>query len=223
MARLVPHKGQDVALRALAALARDFPDLRYLLVGEGHDRQRLEALARELGVADRVVFAGVLSDDEIAEAYATATLYLGLSRIDNEVDVEGFGISFIEAAASGVPAVAGDSGGVRSAVRDGETGLVVPPTDVEAVTAAVRAAAHRQRPPQRDGRRGAPGRRNPLQLGPRRARNAGFRPTRPGETGDVHETAEMGLFQRHGHGTERLLKRARMQGEDVRRMRQTVE
>jgi len=92
----------------------------------------------ESGRADRVVFAGALSDDEIAEAYATATLYLGLSRIDDEVGAEGFGISFIEAAASGVPAVAGDSGGVRSAVRDGETGLIVPPADVEAATAAVR-------------------------------------------------------------------------------------
>lgn len=138
VARLVPHKGQDIALRALAVLACEFPDLRLLLVGEGHHRQRLEALARDLGVAERVVFAGMLTDDEIAEAYATATLYLGLSRIDNEINVEGFGISFIEAAASGVPSVAGDSGGVRSAVRDGETGLVVPPTDVEAVTDALR-------------------------------------------------------------------------------------
>jgi phosphatidylinositol alpha-1,6-mannosyltransferase len=138
VARLVPHKGQDVALRTLAALAREFPDLRYLVVGEGHDLARLEALARDLGVAERTMFAGALTDDEIAEAYATATLYVGLSRIDNEVNAEGFGISFIEAAASGVPVVAGDSGGVRSAVRDGETGLVVPPADVEAVTAAVR-------------------------------------------------------------------------------------
>ena len=138
VARLVPHKGQDIALRALALLVRDFPDLRYLVVGEGRDRQRLQTLASELGLADRVVFAGALSDDEVAEAYATATLYLGLSRIDDEVGAEGFGISFIEAAASGVPAVAGDSGGVRSAVRDGETGLIVPPADVEAATAAVR-------------------------------------------------------------------------------------
>jgi len=138
VARLVPHKGQDIALRVLAALSREFPDLRYLLVGEGHDQQRLQALARDLGVAERAIFAGALTDDEIAEAYATATLYLGLSRIDNEINVEGFGISFIEAAASGTPSVAGDSGGVRSAVRDGETGLVVPPTDVQAVTAAVR-------------------------------------------------------------------------------------
>lgn len=138
VARLVPHKGQDIALRVLAGLGGEFPELRYLVVGEGRDRQRLQTLSRELGLGNRVIFAGALSDEEIAEAYATATLYIGLSRIDSEVGAEGFGISFIEAAASGVPAVGGDSGGVRSAVRDGETGLVVPPIDVEAVSAAVR-------------------------------------------------------------------------------------
>lgn len=138
VARLVPHKGQDVALRVLAALAHEFPDLRYLLIGEGHDRRRLERLARDLGVAERVCFAGVLGDDEVAEAYATATLYVGLSRVDNEINAEGFGISFIEAGASGTPSVAGDSGGVRAAVREGETGLIVPPTDTEGIAAAVR-------------------------------------------------------------------------------------
>ena len=137
VARLVPHKGQDVGIRALAALAPRHPALRYLLVGEGHDEPRLRALAASLGVADRTIFAGVLSDDEIAEAYATATVYLGASRLDRGVNVEGFGISFIEAGASGTPSVAGDSGGVRSAVRDGETGIVVPPEDVGAVAAAL--------------------------------------------------------------------------------------
>lgn len=138
VARLVPHKGQDVAIEALAALAPEFPDLRYLLVGGGRGRARLEALARSFGVADRVVFAGMLTDAEIAEAYATATVYVGPSRLDRGINVEGFGISFIEAAASGTPSVAGDSGGVRSAVRDGETGLVVPPQDVKAIAAAIR-------------------------------------------------------------------------------------
>jgi phosphatidylinositol alpha-1,6-mannosyltransferase len=138
VARLVPHKGQDVAIQALAALAPEVPALRYLLVGGGHDRARLEALARSFGVGDRVVFAGMLTDDEIAEAYATATVYVGPSRLDRGINVEGFGISFIEAAASGTPSVAGDSGGVRSAVRDGETGFVVPPESVDAVTAALR-------------------------------------------------------------------------------------
>jgi phosphatidylinositol alpha-1,6-mannosyltransferase len=138
VARLVPHKGQDMGIRALAQLSRDFPGLRYILVGEGHDEERLRALAKSLGVADKVGFVGPMRDDELPEAYATSTIYLGASRVDKEINVEGFGISFLEAGASGVPSVAGDSGGVRSAVRDGETGVVVPPTDVDAIADAIR-------------------------------------------------------------------------------------
>ncbi len=139
VARLVPHKGQDMGIRALAMLAHDFPQLRYIMVGEGHDEQRLRALARELGVADKIGFVGAMRDDELPEAYATSTIYLGASRVDRDINVEGFGISFLEAGASGIPSVAGDSGGVRSAVRDGETGIVVPPTDVDAIADAIRA------------------------------------------------------------------------------------
>jgi len=138
VARLVPHKGQDMGIRALAMLARDFPNLRYIMVGEGHDEARLRELARELGVLDKVGLVGAMRDDELPEAYATSTIYLGASRVDNEINVEGFGISFLEAGASGVPSVAGDSGGVRSAVRDGETGIVVPPTDPDAIADAIR-------------------------------------------------------------------------------------
>ena len=136
VARLVPHKGQDMVLRALTRLPAS---VRYLIVGTGPDEARLRGLAGELGVAGRVTFAGALGDADIAEAYATATLYVGLSRRDGDVSVEGFGLSFIEAGASGTPSVAGDSGGVRSAVRDGETGLVVPPEDVAAVASAIKA------------------------------------------------------------------------------------
>ena len=138
VARLVPHKGQDMGIRALAMLSRDFPQLRYIMVGEGHDEQRLRELARELGVSEKVGFVGAMRDDDLPEAYATSTIYLGASRVDRDINVEGFGISFLEAAASGVPSVAGDSGGVRSAVRDGETGIVVAPTDVDAIADAIR-------------------------------------------------------------------------------------
>jgi glycosyltransferase involved in cell wall biosynthesis len=137
VARLVPHKGQDVGIRALASLNGEFPELRYVLVGEGHDDARLRAIALELGVSDRVVFAGAIAEDDLPEAYATSTIYVGASRIDNEINVEGFGISFLEASASGLPVVAGDSGGVRSAVRDGETGFVIPSSDVAAWTNAI--------------------------------------------------------------------------------------
>ncbi|MGQ0650436.1 MAG: glycosyltransferase family 4 protein [Gemmatimonadaceae bacterium] len=138
VARLVPHKGQDRVIEALAALGDEYGDVRYLAVGDGADRARLEALARSRGVAERVILSGPLNDDEAAEAYATATVYVGLSRIDAGINVEGFGISFVEASASAVPVVAGDSGGVRSAVRDGETGLVVPPDDPAAAAGALR-------------------------------------------------------------------------------------
>lgn len=139
VARLVPHKGQDTGLRVLAELHREFPDLRYVLVGEGHYEGELRRLAAELGVAARVIFAGDLSDDQLAEAYATSTVYLGLSRIDRVINAEGFGISFLEAAASGIPSVAGDSGGVSSAVLDNETGFLVPPLDTLAAASKIRA------------------------------------------------------------------------------------
>jgi glycosyltransferase involved in cell wall biosynthesis len=137
VARLVPHKGQDTGIRVLAALSHEFPDLRYVLIGEGHFEPQLKALAEQLGVADRIVFAGPVSDSDLPEAYATSTVYIGPSRLDNTINVEGFGISFLEASASGIPVVAGDSGGVRSAVRDGVTGVVVPSQDVERMSAAV--------------------------------------------------------------------------------------
>ena len=139
VARLVPHKGQDTGIKAIAALRDEFPRLRYVLVGEGHDESRLRSLAAQLGVGDYVTFAGAIADDDLPEAYATATIYLGASRLDEEINVEGFGISFLEAAASGVPVVAGDSGGVRSAVRDGETGVVVPPENGEMIANALAA------------------------------------------------------------------------------------
>lgn len=155
VARLVPHKGQDVALRAVAAVLREFPTLRYLIVGEGPNESALRTLASDLGIADRVRFVGALSDREIAEAYATADVYIGLSRQDGKA-VEGFGISFIEASASGIPVIAGDSGGVRSAVRDGETGVVVDPNEPDAVASALRqllASPERRKALGRAGRR----------------------------------------------------------------------
>jgi phosphatidyl-myo-inositol dimannoside synthase len=138
VARLIPHKGQDIVMRAVAALKGDFPALRYAIVGVGPDEERLRQLAQELRIEDRTIFAGALSDDDIAEAYATATIYAGLSRVEDVIFAEGFGISFVEASASALPSIAGDSGGVSSAVRDGESGIIVPPTDVNAVVNAIR-------------------------------------------------------------------------------------
>ncbi|MBC7788733.1 MAG: glycosyltransferase family 4 protein [Anaerolineae bacterium] len=136
--RLLPHKGQDVTIRAFALLVSEFPELRYLIVGAGPHEHPLRKLAADLGVAERVLFETGLSTPDVAEAHATATVYVGPSRLHDEVNVEGFGLVFSEASASGTAVVGGDSGGVRSAVRHGETGLVVPPGDERAVADAIR-------------------------------------------------------------------------------------
>jgi phosphatidylinositol alpha-1,6-mannosyltransferase len=137
VARLVPHKGADTAIRALALVAPGHPDLHYAIVGQGPYRSALEALAREQGVHDRVHFLGDVSDAELPLAYALADIYVGASRLAVH-DVEGFGIALLEASASGKPVVAGRSGGMPDAVGENETGLLVDPEDAESVAEAVR-------------------------------------------------------------------------------------
>lgn len=136
VARLVPHKGIDRGIETVAALRHLYPELGYLVVGEGPDRDRLRQLADRLEVADRVHLIGGVADAELPPLHAMADVYLGLSR-EEGLDVEGFGISLVDAAASGVPVVAGHSGGTTDAVDHGTTGVLVPPEDVAAAAAAV--------------------------------------------------------------------------------------
>ena len=137
VARLEAFKGADTVIRALPLLTAQFPDVRYAVVGDGSFRAGAEALAVSEGVADRVHFLSRLADDALPSAYAMATIYAGLSR-ETPREVEGFGISLLEAQASGKPVVAGRAGGIVDAVADGETGILVDPTDVEAVASAFR-------------------------------------------------------------------------------------
>lgn len=136
VARLVAHKGIDTAIEVLGRLADRYPDLEYLVVGDGPDRDRLGRLAAAAGVADRVRWLGAVPNDDLPGLYALADLYLGLSREDG-LEVEGFGIALADAAAAGVPVIAGRSGGTAEAVKDGETGQLVDPADPAAVAEIV--------------------------------------------------------------------------------------
>jgi phosphatidylinositol alpha-1,6-mannosyltransferase len=136
VARLSRHKGVDTALRALAALAGRYPELRYAVVGSGEELEALEAEARQLGVGDRVRFLTEVPDRDLPALYNVAEVYLGVSRL-MEQRVEGFGISIAEASACGIPVVAGRSGGIPEAVRDGETGFLVEAERADAVAEAV--------------------------------------------------------------------------------------
>ena len=100
-------------------------------------QSRLEALAHDLGVADRVRFLTGIPDADLPLLYNCAEIYLGLSR-PAELLIEGFGISLSEASASGLPVIAGKLGGMPDAVRDGVTGILVDSRDVPEVTLAIR-------------------------------------------------------------------------------------
>jgi glycosyltransferase involved in cell wall biosynthesis len=125
--RLKRYKGLEIVLRALAAARVARRDLALEIAGQGNDRRRLERLARALGVADTVRFLGFVSDEEKRRLMRRAWAVVLASR------KEGWGISNVEAAACGTPALASDSPGLRESVRDGETGFLVPHGDVQAM------------------------------------------------------------------------------------------
>ncbi|MFC4105492.1 glycosyltransferase family 4 protein [Micromonospora zhanjiangensis] len=126
VSRLVPRKGQDALIRALPAIRRRVPDAALLIVGGGPYRPALEKLARRVGVDRDVVFTGSVPAAELPMHYAAGDVYAMPCRTRNRgLDVEGLGIVYLEASATGLPVVAGDSGGAPDAVREGETGFVV--------------------------------------------------------------------------------------------------
>ncbi|HEY6783753.1 MAG TPA: glycosyltransferase family 4 protein [Gemmatimonadales bacterium] len=136
VARIEWHKGIDTMIKAMPAIRAAHPGARYAVAGIGPRQPQLEQLARETGVADAVRFLGPVSDADLPALYNAADLYVGASR-RHDLLVEGFGISLVEASASGLAVVGGRSGGVPDAVRDGETGILIDPDQPTAVAAGV--------------------------------------------------------------------------------------
>ena len=110
--------------------------MRYAIVGSGGALAEMKALAKEMGVASRVKFLTNVTDADLPALYNAASVYVGMSR-ELGHDVEGFGISLAEASASGLPVVAGRSGGIPDVVADGETGLLIDTDQPAAVAEAV--------------------------------------------------------------------------------------
>lgn len=135
VSRLVPRKGFDVAIRAVAQLARNLDGITMLIGGTGRDRDRLQSIIDELRAPVRLL--GRVSDAELPGLYGCADAFMMLCRNRwGGLEQEGFGIVFAEAAACAVPQIAGDSGGAAEAVVDGSTGYVVrDPRNVDDVAA----------------------------------------------------------------------------------------
>lgn len=123
------YKGVDVTIRALPTIAQAIPDVKYLVIGRGDDQPRLAKLAQQLGVADRVVFAGFVPTAELVNHYRLADAYVMPSQ-------EGFGIVYLEAMACGIPVLSGDADGSSDPLQDGRLGWQVPHRNPEAVAYA---------------------------------------------------------------------------------------
>jgi phosphatidyl-myo-inositol dimannoside synthase len=138
LSRLVPRKGQDMLIRALPAIRQRIDGAALVIVGGGPHRTTLHQLAHQFGVAEHVVFTDGVPADELPAHHAMADVFAMPCRTRGAgLDVEGLGIVYLEASASGVPVVAGRSGGAPESVIDGETGLVVDGRDVGAIAVAV--------------------------------------------------------------------------------------
>ncbi|BBZ43608.1 GDP-mannose-dependent alpha-(1-6)-phosphatidylinositol monomannoside mannosyltransferase [Mycobacterium parmense] len=138
LSRLVPRKGQDMLIKALPSIRRRAHGAALVVVGGGPYLDTLRKLARECGVADHVKFTGGVPAAELPAHHALADVFAMPCRTRGAgMDVEGLGIVFLEASATGVPVVAGRSGGAPEAVRHNKTGLVVDGRSVDGIADGV--------------------------------------------------------------------------------------
>ncbi len=136
--RMEERKGFDLVIKAVKELREEFPEMCYAIIGGGGDQgPKLKAMIEELGVGDHVKFIGKVPFEDLRGYYAASDFFVHPNRAVG-ADIEGFGIVFLEAAATGKATIGGDSGGVKEAVKDGVTGLLVDGEDVNSLIAAMR-------------------------------------------------------------------------------------
>ncbi|MCP5007278.1 MAG: glycosyltransferase family 4 protein, partial [Planctomycetes bacterium] len=135
VSRLVERKGHDTILKALPQVLEAIPNLHYIIVGDGPDRENLKTLSKRLNLYTHVTFAGQVPDEALVKYYNLCDVFVMPNReVFNSTDsIEGFGITFIEANACGKPVIGGLSGGAVEAINDGVSGFLVDPLDKDKV------------------------------------------------------------------------------------------
>lgn len=134
VSRLMPRKGQDTLIEAMPLIQRKVPDVALLIVGGGPYRDSLESMVGQAGLGKDVHLTGSVPWESLPAHYAAGDVFAMPCRTRHRgIDVEGLGIVFLEASATGLPVIAGDSGGAPDAVLEGQTGYVVPGGDAAAV------------------------------------------------------------------------------------------
>lgn len=138
IARLVPRKNVATVLHAIAQLLPKIPELQYHVIGDGPERESLQRLAIDLGLASVVTWHGQTSESVRREILQRASVFVLTPTIrEKGTDVEGLGAVYLEAAAAGLPIIAAPTGGVPDAVQNGVTGLLVDPDSPEALAEAI--------------------------------------------------------------------------------------
>lgn len=138
VARLTKAKGVDTVIQALSQIVTAIPQVHYVIIGDGPAREDLEALAAKYGVNKHISFLGAKAHHEMADFYAMSDLFVMTPHQNPDtVNVESFGIVYLEANFLGLPVIASRAGGITDAVKHGETGLLVPPGQPSALAQAV--------------------------------------------------------------------------------------
>jgi cellulose synthase/poly-beta-1,6-N-acetylglucosamine synthase-like glycosyltransferase/glycosyltransferase involved in cell wall biosynthesis/O-antigen/teichoic acid export membrane protein len=132
LGRLKPYKNIDVAVRAFALVKMAFPFSVFIIAGTGESGGKLEQLAKKLGLLESIRFLGVVSNEQKARLLSESWIVVQPSMI------EGWGITVIEANASGTPVIASNVNGLRDSIKDGKTGMLVRPKDSDAFADAVK-------------------------------------------------------------------------------------
>jgi phosphatidylinositol alpha-1,6-mannosyltransferase len=135
---MVPRKGHRAAVQAFAKVATEFPEAHYLIGGTGPEESRIRQQVQDLGLENRITFAGFIPGEQLPELYNLCDVALLANRQEADGDIEGFGIVFLEANAAGKPVIGGRSGGAIEAIEHGVTGYLINPDDPDEIAAALR-------------------------------------------------------------------------------------
>ncbi len=138
VARLAKHKGHRHVMEAMGEVLEVVPDLKYVIVGGGEYQRELESFAYDYDVKDHVIFAGRVPDSDLPAYYTMSSVAVMPSFDIKGWPTEGFGLSFLEANACGIPVIGARTGGIPEAIADGVSGLIVPPADPAALAEAMK-------------------------------------------------------------------------------------
>ncbi|OGY48530.1 MAG: hypothetical protein A3B89_00405 [Candidatus Buchananbacteria bacterium RIFCSPHIGHO2_02_FULL_40_13] len=132
--KLISRKGHDLVIQALAKLKDRYPNIKYLIIGDGKKESFLKKMTEDLQLTNQVEFLGRIEHDNIMKYFYLCDIYVHTPKFSRDLKFEGFGLVYLEAGACGKPVIAADAGGIRDAIVDGQTGLIAKNEDIDDIS-----------------------------------------------------------------------------------------